>query len=1098
MRTLNGFTMSSGILAAAAFAALSGHIPPAMAATTGSGSYSTSTSTTWAVEPTRVTNESGNFMLAENNGHYTEYGVMDVNAATLINAEGNSIPAGTNLSSITSLNLSLYSNPATWQVDGPINVYLSTLTSASTLSSAVPNASGAYGDVGTNFGKLSNNTLFSLGTISYVAPSLPNTLTFNSPSSALSSYLSNEINNAGDIRLLFTPGNNTVAAEITGSAGDTQVTPNLPPPELTVTGTTVTAPPSDGMLSLNNNSYNFSRIVNSTPATTTLTLTNTSASGADSVNYLVLGQPANNSGNAQGGVGTGTAGTNPLGPNASTTITVGFNASGIEAGSINSITGPSTATVNIVNRSNAGQSTPLTVTLTANQVVANRIISNAGGSAGVNFGDILIPNSPNAVNSVSQNVTLTTTNTIGSPGPGVPASAVVEDWTPNSLTTVELAGSTAIAAPTGGGTAPGLLQSAPSGDTSYITMAADPNNANTTFGSTTNANDSGTETATRSVTYYVPGTETVGGSYTTAKYYIGYASFGLTQLDNAVGATPNPTGNIYVIGNIYQQAQLQNAQSTANNSVSGSTPTTFYAQLQNAPHTANYQGGSDIGLRDAAVITAAPTGIDAANTQYAGDWTLDSALAANTTIGDGQSVNAADFAPGSTLQPTLLNGQYQVQINGVTAENSQTGLDGNTVAGATANDLGTNNYVLTATVTGNLGHAGTANSAAILAGESYNGYNIQRANETGSQQTDVQFLGGTASAATTLSVDFANAPTANTSVVSDVANITGTGGDTHVVQMSYNPSSIANGSNSPTLAWYNGSIYQAANFGNTGGTATEYTGAYNPATAGENALGSYGINTTNDTVWAVVNNGSGNFAVMQRIPGDTTGKGSVTLSDLSTVYNNVGITSGATWSQGDFVGTGNVTLNDLSTAYNNVGVTETTISAGTFKAAPRMSLSTPTAAAPSVTDVSLTVNTITGDAMLVFHNPSSEFNGWEITSTAGGLNYANLTDVPNFGTGPRARGPNALDGVDNNFTGGGYYTPGGTGTWNLGDIITPADITSNSLDFSFAEFNATSGSSVAFDPATINYTAVPEPATLALVALGGLALLTLGRKRRKA
>ena len=1087
MRRLNGFTMSSGILAAAAFAALSGHIPPAMAATTGSGSYSTSTSSTWSVEPDGVTNDNGNYMLAENNGIYTEYGVMDVNAATLVNAGGNSIPAGTNLSSITGLNLAFDTNTATWQASGPLNVYLSTMTSASTLSNAVPNASGAYGDVGTHFGQTSNNTLFSLGTVSYSATvGTINTLSVNSPSSALSTYLTNEINNAGDIRLLFTPGNNTVAAEITGSVGYTSHTPPLYAPELTVTGTTVTAPPSDGILSLNNDSYTFSRIVNSTPATTTLTLTNTSASGSDSVNYIVVGQAANNSGNAPGGIGTGSAGTNPLGPDASTPITVGFNASGIEAGTLNGVTGPSTATVEIINRSNANQSTPLTVTLTANQVVANRIINNAGGSAGVNFGDILIPNSPTAANSVTQNVTLTTTNTIGS------TASDVADYSPNSLTTVELAGSTAIAGPTGSGAAPGLLKSAPSGDTSYVTMAADPNNANTTFGSTTNASDPGTESTTRSVTYYVPGTETLGGAYTTAQYYIGYASFGLTQLDSAVGATAAPTGRVYVIGNIYQQAQLQNAQSTANSGTG-----TFYAQLQNAPHTANYQGGNDIGLRDAAVITAAPTGIDATNTQYAGDWTLNSALTANTTIGDGQSVNAADFTPGSTLQPTLLNGQYQVQINGVTAENSQTGLDGNAVAGATANDLGTNNYVLTATVTGNLGHAGTANSAAILAGESYNGYNIQRANETGSQQTDVQFLGGTASAATSLSVNFANAPTASTSVVSDVANITGTGSDTHVVQMSYNPSSIANGSNSPTLAWSNGSIYQAANFGNTGGTPTEYTGAYNPATAGENALGSYGINTTNDTVWAVVNNGSGNFAVMQRIAGDTTGKGSVTTSDLATVYNNVGIVSGATWSQGDFVGTGNVTTADLATVYNNVGVTESTISAGTLNAAPRMSSrSSPATTPPAVTDVSLTVNRTTGDATLVFNNPNSQFWSWEITSATGGLNYANLTDITGYGTGKNAKGAYALDGVYSGFGTGGYYNPGGT--WNLGDIITPSDITSGALDFQFAEFNATTGNAVNFDPATINYTAVPEPATLALVALGGLALLTLGRKRRKA
>ncbi len=752
---------------------------------------------------------------------------------------------------------------------------------------------------------------------------------------------------------------------------------------------------------------------------------------------------------------------------------------------------PATATVEVVNHSNPNQS-PLTVTISANQVVANRFINNAGGSAGVNFGNILIPAGSTLINQVTpQNVQLTTTN----------SASGVADYTPNSLTTVELAGSTAIAAPTGSQTAPGLLQSSPYGDNSYITMAADPNNASTTFGSTTNASDPGNETATRSVTYFVPGTDTVGGGYVNAKYYIGYASFGLTQLDSATGAAQNPTGRIYVIGNIYQQAQLQDAQSTANNGTTGAAPTSFYAQLQNAPHTANYAPGNDIGLRDAAVITAAPTGIDAANTQYAGDWTLDPALAAKPTIGDGQSVNAADFTPGSTLQPVLLNGQYQVQINGVTAENSATGLDGNAVAGAKANDLGTQNYILTADVTGNKGHAGIANSAAILAGESYNSYSIQRANETGSQQTTVQFLGGTASAATTLSVDFANAPTANTSVVSDVANISGTGADTHVVQMSYNPGSVSNGGNSPVLAWNNSAIYQAADFGNTGGTPTEYTGAYNPAT--ENTLGSYGVNTANDTVWAVVNNGAGNFAVMQRIPGDTTGKGSVGLSDLSTVYNNVGITSGATWSQGDFAGAGSVTLGDLSTVYNNVGVAESgpppsaPLITHNTQTTPRMLISAiPAGNAPAITDVTLTVNKTTGNATLVFSNPSAQFYAWEITSTTGGLSYTNLTDLPNFGTGLHARGPTALDGVFGGFATGGFYNPGGT--WNLGDIITPADITTSSLDFSFNEFNATTGLSVTFDPGTINYTSVPEPTTLLLTVIGGMALIAVRRKRRQA
>ena len=77
---------------------------------------------------------------------------------------------------------------------------------------------------------------------------------------------------------------------------------------------------------------------------------------------------------------------------------------------------------------------------------------------------------------------------------------------------------------------------------------------------------------------------------------------------------------------------------------------------------------------------------------------------------------------------------------------------------------------------------------------------------------------------------------------------------------------------------------------------------------------------------------------------------------------------------------------------------------------------------------------------------------------------------------------------------GGHYNPGGT--WNLGDILTPGDITSGALDFMFNEFNPSSSLSVTFDPGTINYTAVPEPATLRLFALSGLGLLLASRKRK--
>ncbi len=150
------------------------------------------------------------------------------------------------------------------------------------------------------------------------------------------------------------------------------------------------------------------------------------------------------------------------------------------------------------------------------------------------------------------------------------------------------------------------------------------------------------------------------------------------------------------------------------------------------------------------------------------------------------------------------------------------------------------------------------------------------------------------------------------------------------------------------------------------------------------------------------------------------------------------------------------------------------------------SSATPTT--PAVGDVSLTVNQNTGNAALVFNNAAAQFYAWEITSSTGGLSYNNLTDISNYASGLHARGPTALDGVYASFATGGSYNPGGT--WNLGDIITPADITTGALDFSFNEFDPNSGLSVTFDPATINYTSVPEPATVVLLSIAGaLALL---------
>lgn len=216
-------------------------------------------------------------------------------------------------------------------------------------------------------------------------------------------------------------------------------------------------------------------------------------------------------------------------------------------------------------------------------------------------------------------------------------------------------------------------------------------------------------------------------------------------------------------------------------------------------------------------------------------------------------------------------------------------------------------------------------SSPIAAGGKYAGYSVVRDFGNNDRNTDVQFLGGTASTSTTLAVSFSSAPTTATNLISDIVNISGTNSDRYVLQLSYNPSLVTNGALSPVLAWKmaNGS-WVAAYLGDQGSSAgTEINGAY---VAGSGApVGTYGIDTAAHTVWAVLNySGSsltdplGQFAVMQRTPGDTNGDGTVNLQDFLTLKSNFGTTD-QLWSQGNFLGTSTINLQDFLTLKANFG-----------------------------------------------------------------------------------------------------------------------------------------------------------------------------------
>lgn len=910
-------------------------------------STNVATYTTTAVNVTNVQqsgiNTDQNRVTAQglSSGYYADYSTMDFSTQSL------GIAPGTALGAVSSLTVNLSDLDEFFAAAGPVNFYLSTVntpiqSAGAGGSPASYMSGGAYGGIGTTLGTESGNSLYFLGSENYTpgqlaingqsGPGEQFTYNFTNIPSSLNQYVTGQVNSFGNLRLVVSPGSPGVAADYVGpNSAVVNATPPLTAPSLEIAGTTVNLPSSDATLSvpgLNTDPTTgyyvapvFGRVVQGANVSENITLQNTSENN-NSAYYTVVGQSAAATTTLAANTGlaiqpvdaTGAVGKEPIGANSSTPITVGINTANATLGPSNSIIGPTAGVVTITNQSN-GQQSPLNVLVEANDVVQNRTIGNVGGSAGVNFGNVLIlPNGQ--TNSVAKAVQLTTTNSAySSTDPTVDGSQY--------FTTVELGGATTISAPTNG---KGNLLAAPTGDNSYLTMAADPTNANTTF--------NGTQTETRQVTYNVPGTASFGGSYETAgtngsNYYIGRANFNLTQLDNAVGATKNPTGSIYVDANVYQSAQLTDARA---NIVTGTVST---AQIADATPTANYVGSTNIGLRDNAIITQSTPSLVANQTAYTSHWTLDNTFVSNVTsanaavaVNEGTPVNVAEFNYGGL--GNLLNGHYEATVGGITAENAPTDAKGDPIQGAASNDLGTHAYAVTAAVNGFTGVAGTPNTAEVIAGQQYAGFNISRATaDTGSRSTQVQFIGGTASANTTLAVQFSNAPTGNTSVVSDVVNLSGTGSDRYVVQFSYNPAAITNGSLSPVLAWKMASgQYEAAylNVANPSKYAGENNEAYNPTY--DSGLGTYGINTKNHTVWAVLNySGSsstdiaGQFAVMQRTPGDALGTGTVTNNDLSLVLHNLNQKFSGyadTWSAGDFGDTGTVNNADLADVLDNL------------------------------------------------------------------------------------------------------------------------------------------------------------------------------------
>lgn len=159
----------------------------------------------------------------------------------------------------------------------------------------------------------------------------------------------------------------------------------------------------------------------------------------------------------------------------------------------------------------------------------------------------------------------------------------------------------------------------------------------------------------------------------------------------------------------------------------------------------------------------------------------------------------------------------------------------------------------------------SASAGYILDRATGQGFNAYAASSSlGGTNVTASLLAGTASAARTLTTSMAatSAATNDNVRMSDVFNLQGTSTDVFVLQLQ-----IADVVNGEFLGWVNGSntwVNAVAGNSTTGGSAiTNYAGSFAASGAAATAsyLGSWGYDTTNETVWAVLDHNS-EFAVI--------------------------------------------------------------------------------------------------------------------------------------------------------------------------------------------------------------------------------------------
>lgn len=158
------------------------------------------------------------------------------------------------------------------------------------------------------------------------------------------------------------------------------------------------------------------------------------------------------------------------------------------------------------------------------------------------------------------------------------------------------------------------------------------------------------------------------------------------------------------------------------------------------------------------------------------------------------------------------------------------------------------------------------NNAKLIGGMSYTEF---QATTSSDNSITARFLGGIAGSGGTgtygsnrdLNVTLVlNGETPHTGTFGAIADVTGTQGDTFVLALQYDQSSLISlfGSEDATLGWWNGNAWVNAVEGNEGESGSQFIeGSYQQGYA----LGTYGIDKENNLVWAVLDHNS-EFVIM--------------------------------------------------------------------------------------------------------------------------------------------------------------------------------------------------------------------------------------------